>query len=160
MNQAETSVLPEEIVRYIEECRRKPHPESYLISVLQRLQVRVGYLSREHLDAVSWQMQVPSAKVTGVATFYHFFKFKPKGRHTVTVCMGTACYVRGAAKVLERLKEILGIKEGETTRDGRFSIECARCLGACALAPILVVDETVHGNVQPGDLERILAAYP
>jgi NADH:ubiquinone oxidoreductase subunit E len=159
MNETAASVLPEAIVRYIEECRSKPHPESYLISVLQRLQTQAGYLSKEHLDAVSWEMQIPSAKVTGVATFYHFFKFKPKGRHTVTVCMGTACYVRGADKVLDRLKAILQVKEGETTRDGRFSLECARCLGACALAPILVVDETVHGNVQPGDLERILAAY-
>jgi NADH:ubiquinone oxidoreductase subunit E len=159
MNNPVKSPLPADVVRFIEECRGKPRGESYLITVLQRLQASVGYLSREHLDAVSWQMQIPSAQVTGVATFYHFFKFKPKGRHTVTICMGTACYVRGAAKVLDRLKEVLQIGEGETTRDKRFSLECARCLGACALAPVLVVDEKVYGNVTPADVPGILAEH-
>jgi NADH:ubiquinone oxidoreductase subunit E len=159
MSDVKPSPLPEEIVRYIEECRTRPRPESYLISVLQRLQGKVGHLSREHLDAVSWGMQIPSATVTGVATFYHFFKFRPRGRHTITVCMGTACYVRGAAKVLERIKEMLHIREGETTRDGAFSIESARCLGACALAPVVVVNERVYGNVKPDDVPRILGDY-
>jgi NADH:ubiquinone oxidoreductase subunit E len=152
-------VLPADIVAYIQDCRQKEHNQSYLISVLQKLQQHSGYLTPAQLDAVSQLMQIPAAKVTGVATFYHFFKFQPPGKHKVTVCMGTACYVRGAAKVLERFKESLKIKEGETTPDRLFSIECARCLGACALAPVVVVDEKVYGNVKPGEVRKILSDY-
>jgi len=152
-------VLPPDIVEYIQDCRKKEHNQSYLISVLQKLQQHSGYLTPGQLDAVSQLMQIPAAKVTGVATFYHFFKFQPPGKHKVTVCMGTACYVRGAAKVLERFKESLKIKEGETTPDQLFSIECARCLGACALAPVVVVDEKVYGNVKPGEVRKILTDY-
>ncbi len=152
-------VLPADIVEYIQDCRKKEHNQSYLISVLQKLQQHSGYLTPAQLDAVSQLMQIPAAKVTGVATFYHFFKFQPPGKHKVTVCMGTACYVRGAAKVLERFKESLKIKEGETTPDRLFSIECARCLGACALAPVVVVDEKVYGNVKPGEVRKILSDY-
>jgi NADH:ubiquinone oxidoreductase subunit E len=151
--------LPEDIIRYIEECRKGERPESTLISVLQRIQNRFGYLSRESLDEVSARLQVPAARVTGVATFYHFFSFTPKGQHRITVCMGTACFVRGAGKVLDRLKELLGVSEGQTTRDGRFSLDCARCLGACALAPVVVVDERVYGNVKPESVQGILADY-
>jgi NADH-quinone oxidoreductase E subunit len=150
------SILSTDTVRFIEDCLKREQPQSYLISVLQRVQTEQGYLSRESLDEVSQLMQIPSAKVTGVATFYHFFNFAPKGRHKVTVCMGTACFVRGADKVLERLKEMLSIPAGETTKDGEFSIECARCLGACALAPVVLVNERVYGNVQPGQVEKIL----
>jgi NADH:ubiquinone oxidoreductase subunit E len=152
-------ILPADIVEYIQTCRQKEHNSSYLISVLQKLQQHSGYLTPEQLDAVSQLMQIPAAKVTGVATFYHFFKFQPPGKHKITVCMGTACYVRGAAKVLERFKESLKIKDGETTPDRLFSIECARCLGACALAPVVVVDEKVYGNVKPGEVRKILTDY-
>jgi len=151
--------LPEDIVRYIEESRQSVHPESYLISVLQRIQTRFGYLPKESMDEVSERMQIPSARVTGVATFYHFFSFKPKGQHRITVCMGTACFVRGAGKVLDRLKELLGIREGETTKDGKFSLDNARCLGACALAPVVVVDERVYGNVRPEDVLGLLKEH-
>lgn len=151
--------LPDDVVAFIEERRSREHGESYLIAVLQKVQEKLGYLSPESMDEVSLLMQIPAAKVTGVATFYHFFNFQPKGRHTVTVCMGTACYVRGAGAVLDKLSGLLGIKEGETTPDGQFSIESARCLGACALAPVVVVDEKVYGNVQPGDVKRILEEY-
>lgn len=153
------SVLPDEIVAYIEECRGRENSESYLISVLQRIQTGLGYLSRESLDEVSRRMHIPAATVSGVATFYHFFSFKPRGEHRVTVCLGTACFVRGADKVLARLKEELGIDDGETTPDGKFSIECARCLGACALAPVVTVGEKVYGNVKPADVKRILKEY-
>jgi NADH:ubiquinone oxidoreductase subunit E len=151
--------LPEDIVGYIQECRCAARPESYLISVLQKIQSRFGFLSRENMDEVSQRLQVPAARVTGVATFYHFFSFVPKGQTRITVCMGTACFVRGAGKVLDRLKELLGVKEGETTKDGKFSLECARCLGACALAPVVVVNERVYGNVKSEDVQKILAEY-
>jgi NADP-reducing hydrogenase subunit HndA len=156
---ATQTTLPAGIVEAIRESRGRKHGESYVISVLQTVQRHFGYLPRECMDDVAQLMQVPAAKVTGIATFYHFFSFVPKGQVRVTVCLGTACFVRGADKVLERLRELLGVKEGETTPDGRFSIECARCLGACALAPVVVVNEKVYGNVTPGDVERILTEY-
>jgi NADH:ubiquinone oxidoreductase subunit E len=158
MNTSE-GTLPARTAKYIDECRSRPNSESYLIPVLQHLQNEVGYLSPEHMEEVSQRMQVPSAKVSGVASFYHFFTFKPKGRYRVTLCMGTACFVRGADRVLERLGSLLGIEVGETTADGMFSIECARCLGACALAPVMLVNERVYGNVKPGDVAGILAEY-
>jgi NADP-reducing hydrogenase subunit HndA len=153
------SVLPPMVVAYIEQCLKKERSESFLISVLQKVQKEMGYLSREAMDEVSRRMQVPIAKVTGVATFYHFFSFKPRGRCEVVVCMGTACFVKGAGKVLERFKDVLKIKEGETTPDGAFSIGCARCLGACALAPVAVVGGKVYANVKPGDVIKILAEH-
>jgi NADH:ubiquinone oxidoreductase subunit E len=151
--------LPAEIVSHIESSRTKEHAESHLITVLQKVQTHFGYLPKECMDEVSWRMQVPSARVTGVATFYHFFSFEPKGKHRITVCMGTACFVKGAGKVLDRLKDLLHVQEGQTTKDAQFSLECARCLGACALAPVVVVDEKVYGNVKAEDIPNILSEY-
>jgi NADH:ubiquinone oxidoreductase subunit E len=151
--------LPGEILAFMEDCKGKEHPESQLISVLQRIQNHFGYLPRETMDEVSARMQIPAARVTGVATFYHLFSFVPKGQNRITVCMGTACFVKGAGKVVDRLKEILGVAEGQTTKDGKFSLDCARCLGACAMAPVVVVNEKVYGNVKPEDLPGILAEY-
>jgi NADH:ubiquinone oxidoreductase subunit E len=151
--------LSQRVTEYIDECLAREHGESYLISVLQKVQEEQGYLSREAMDEVSQRMQIPAAQVSGAATFYHFFNLKPKGKYRVTVCMGTACFVRGAGKVLDRLKELLGIREGETTEDGMFSIDSARCLGACALAPVVLINERVYGNVSPGDVERMLKEH-
>lgn len=151
--------LPPEIADKVRECRGRKHGESYVISVLQEVQNRFGYLPKECMDEVAQLMRVPAARVTGIATFYHFFTFVPKGQTRVTICLGTACFVRGAGKVLDRLKELLGVAEGQTTPDGKFSIECARCLGACALAPVMVVNGKVFGNVQPGDVRNILKSY-
>jgi NADH:ubiquinone oxidoreductase subunit E len=151
--------LPEAVVQYIEECRAQKHSESYLIAVLHRVQRHCGYLAREHMDAVATLMQIPTAKVTGVASFYHFFAFAPRGEHRVSVCMGTACFVQGAERVLARLKELLGVEVGATTPDRKFSIEVARCVGACALAPVLIVDDKVYANVTPEALPGILADY-
>jgi NADH:ubiquinone oxidoreductase subunit E len=159
MKTAEQERLPDDIVAFIQECRAKEHSESHLIAVLQRIQNRFGYLSRANMDQVSQLLQVPAARVTGVATFYHFFSFVPKGEHRITICMGTACFVKGAGKLLDRLREMLGVKEGATTKDRKFSLECARCLGACALAPVMVVDDKVYGNVRPEELPKILAQY-
>lgn len=154
-----TEAFPRDLSEWIARFAGNERGESMLIPVLQEVQKRYGYLSREHMDAVSALMRIPATKVTGVATFYHFFHLAPRGRHTITVCMGTACFVRGADKVMDRLRELLGIGEGETTEDGRFSLESARCLGTCALAPVVVVGETVHGSVQPGGVEKLLRAY-
>lgn len=151
--------LPQDIIDYIQDFSGRPNGESYLISVLQRIQMQFGYLSREHMDEVSQLMQIPAVKVTGVATFYHFFSFEPKGKTRITICMGTACFVRGADKVLAKLQELLAIGAGETTADGKFSLECARCLGACALAPIVLVNDRVFGNVKPEAVLGILKEY-
>jgi len=153
------SVLPEPIVQYIEECRKTPNPASHLISVLHRVQGHFGFLGNEQMDAVAQLLQVPSAKVTGVATFYHFFRLKPRGRFVISVCMGTACYVKGAQNILEELEKQLGIKAGGTTADGVFTREATRCLGCCGLAPVIVVDDEVYGRLVPADIKGILAKY-
>jgi NADH:ubiquinone oxidoreductase subunit E len=111
------------------------------------------------MDAVSTLMQIPTAKVSGVASFYHFFTFTPRGEHQISLCMGTACFVKGADRVLDKLKELLGIDVGRTTEDGQFSIDVARCVGACALAPVMLVDETVYAGVKPGQVAKILSGY-
>lgn len=154
-----TAVLPEAVVRYIQECAARKNPSSYLIAVLHKVQDHFGYLGKEHMDAVSVLMQIPAAKVTGVASFYHFFNFTPRGKHRVSLCMGTACFVKGAGKVLDKLQELLGIKVGETTADKLFSIDVARCVGACALAPVMIVDEKVYAEVKPDQVAKILAEY-
>lgn len=151
--------LPEHIVAFVEEIRQRPHPESFLIAVLQLVQKHYGYLPREALDAVSQLMQIPAAKVTGVATFYHYFTFVPRGRHTISVCMGTACYVKGAAILVDRLKALLGVEVGHASADGLFTLECARCVGACALAPVVMVDDQAYAHVRPDELPKILAKY-
>ena len=153
------AVLPEPLVRFIDECRAKPHPESYLIAVLHRVQDHFGYLAPEHMDAVSMLMQIPAAKVTGVASFYHFFNFTPRGKHRISICMGTACFVKGGGRVLDRLRELLGVDIGQTTPDRLFSVDIARCVGACALAPVMIVDEKVYAEVKPDQVVKILGEY-
>jgi len=152
--------MPEAIVAYINKVKNQPHAESYLIAVLQMIQKHYGYLPNSCLDAVSQMMQIPSAKVTGVATFYHFFTFIPKGKHTISVCLGTACYVKGSGRIVERLRSLLGVSvEGEASKDGLFTLQTARCVGACALAPVMIIDEKVYANVKPDELTKILGNY-
>jgi len=153
------AVLPEPVVAFIDECLKKKNPNSHLIAVLHKVQDHIGYLGREHMDAVSVLMQIPSAKVTGVASFYHFFNFTPRGKHRISLCMGTACFVKGAGRVLDKLKDLLGIDIGQTTSDGQFSIDVARCVGACALAPVMIVDEKVYADVKPDQVAKILGEY-
>ena len=153
------AVLPEDVVEYIELVCGRDHPESYLIPVLHKVQDRFGYLGLEQMDAVSTLMRIPAAKVSGVASFYHFFTFTPRGEHQISVCMGTACFVKGADRVLDKLKELLGVDIGQTTPDGLFSIDVARCVGACALAPVMLVDDTVYAGVKPGQVAKILKGH-
>ncbi len=148
--------LPEHIVQFIADCRKRPHPESQLISVLHKVQGHFGYLGNEQLDAVAQLLQVPAAKVSGVATFYHFFRLQPRGKFLISVCMGTACYVKGADKVAARLQEELGIQFGETTTDGLFSLEEARCLGTCGLAPVVMINDEVHAKVTSDQIPALL----
>lgn len=148
--------LPGPIQEYIDAVMKGPEPRSQLISVLHKVQGHFGWLGREQIDAVAQLMRIPQAKVTGVATFYHFFRLKPRGRFMVHVCLGTACYVKGASEIAERFKEELGIEFGETSKDGMFSLENSRCLGTCGLAPVVMIGEEVHGKVRPEQVRALL----
>ncbi len=131
----------------------------YLIPVLHLAQGIFGYLPREVQNFVAKEMDIPVSMVTGVVTFYSYFRTFPTGRHTITVCLGTACYVRGAKKILEELEDQLGIKIGETTEDRRFSIRVQRCLGSCGLAPVIMIDKDIHGRMTAKKLGAILEEY-
>jgi len=156
---ASRAALPQDIVQYIEEVRRAPEPESQLISVLHKVQGHFGHLGRAQMDAVAQLLQVPAAKVTGVATFYHFFRVQPSGRFIINVCLGTACYVNGASDIASRLKDELGVDFGETSKDGLFTLEAARCLGTCGLSPVVMVDDEVHGRMTLDQIPVLLAKY-
>ncbi|MCU4176034.1 NAD(P)H-dependent oxidoreductase subunit E [Carboxylicivirga sp. N1Y90] len=130
-----------------------------LINVLHAAQELFGYLPAEVQELVANEMNLSIAHVYGVVTFYSFFSMIPKGEHPISICMGTACYVRGAEKVLDEFKRHLDVKVGETTEDGKFSISCLRCVGACGLAPVVTVGEKVFGRVAPEDVKGILEEY-
>ena len=150
------NTLDNDIIEFAKECMTKEHPESYLIAVLHKVQNRYGFLSEIHLDEVAHLLQVPTANVYGVATFYHYFKLKPRGKFAISVCMGTACFVKGADAVLDAFKSDLGIDMGETTSDGLFSIEGTRCIGVCALAPVVTINDKVYSNVTSNKVSQIL----
>ena len=139
--------IEKDILAYIDECLKKEHPESHLISILHKVQGRYGYLAETHMNEVAQRLQVPTSTVSGVATFYHFFRLKPQGKFAVSVCLGTACFVKGADQVLDAFRSELGIDMGETTSDGLFSIEASRCLGVCALAPVVTINDKVYSKV-------------
>jgi NADH-quinone oxidoreductase subunit E len=128
-----------------------------LISVLEEIQARYRYLPREAMILVGEGLGLPLSQVYSVATFYNAFSLQPRGRHGVCVCVGTACHVRGAKPVLNRLEELLHIKPGETTPDWNYSLETVNCLGACALGPIVVVDGAYSGQMVASDVDKLLA---
>lgn len=130
-----------------------------VIGVLRMSQDIVGYLPIELIDYVAEGMNLPASQVYGVATFYSLFTLKPKGRNVIKVCTGTACYVKGIKEVISHISNKHGIKEGETMPDRRFSLEGVRCLGACGLAPVMIVKEDIHGNLKPDEVVGILENY-
>lgn len=152
----EVAPLPLEIVEFIDKCRKGEKPESQLIAVLHKVQLHYGYLPRPILDDVAQRLQVPTSVVSGVSSFYHFFRLTPKGKYTISVCMGTACFVKGADKILEAIQSQLGIEIGETTGDGFFTLEQSRCLGVCALAPVMTINGKVYSRVTPTKIPEIL----
>lgn len=147
----------QEAVRRIVQGRGRER--SACIGILQELQARLGFVPLKALELVAELTEISEAQVYGVATFYSQFRSEPMGRHKISVCMGTACHVRGAGRVLEALEDELGVSKGGTTGDGRFTLESVRCLGACALAPLVVVDGDYHGAVTPRKIKRILGRY-
>ncbi len=153
---SENTVLAPEVQEAIKQWKDKP---GNLIMVLHTVQETYGYIPRDVAMEVARQLDVPLARIYGVATFYHFFKLKKPGRHTISVCLGTACYLKGGQALLDELKNILGIDVGDTTEDGRFSIEAVRCLGCCGLAPVITVDGDVYSKVTKDQLPEIIAKY-
>lgn len=130
-----------------------------LINVLHKCQETFGYLPAEVQEIISEKMEIPAAKVYGVVTFYSFFTMTPKGKHPISICTGTACYVRGAETVLAEFKKQLEIEVGETSENGLFSLSCLRCVGACGLAPVVQVGDKTYGRVAPDDVREIIQEY-
>ncbi|MCE5323893.1 NADH-quinone oxidoreductase subunit NuoE [bacterium] len=149
----------DELTEYIKSVYHPDHPQSALIAILHHAQGMYSYLSKEVMEHIAQMTEVPAAEIYGVATFYSFFKHVPQGKHRISVCMGTACYIRGGAKILEALENMLDIKQGETTEDMLFTLGQTRCIGACGLAPVMMIDDKVYGRVQPEKLKDILAEY-
>ncbi len=130
-----------------------------LINVLHKCQNEFGYLPAEVQEVVARELNVSEAKVYGVVTFYSFFSMIPKGKYPISICTGTACYVRGAENVLAEFKKELGVGVGESTPDGKFSLNCLRCVGACGLAPVVLVGEKTYGRVSPDGVKDIIKEY-
>lgn len=133
--------------------------ESNLIQILHIAQVIFGFLPSEVQKFIAEKMDLPISKVGGVVTFYSFFSTKPKGKYVIRVCLGTACYVRGGKKIMEKLKDVMGIDVGETSEDMKFSLEVVRCMGACGLAPAIRVNDKVYKRVNSNKLQQILEQY-
>jgi NADH-quinone oxidoreductase subunit E len=152
--------ITEEMWGEIDKVIEKNGPrQNALIGVLRECQDVVGYLPIELMDYIGWGMDVSRSEVFAVASFYSLFSMEPKGRHKIRVCMGTACYVKGIKEVLQRISNTYKIREGETTEDRRFSLEAVRCLGACGLAPVVVIDQDTHGDVTSDKILNILENY-
>lgn len=148
-NQKENTELKELLSHYKKD-------KSNLIQILNEVQEKYGYISTEAQKEISDYLGISMAEVYGVITFYSRFTLKPKGKYNIAVCLGTACFVKGSEKVLDKVKEILKIDVGQTTEDGLFSIEATRCVGACGLAPVFTVNDEVHGKATPELAEKII----
>lgn len=133
--------------------------EGALIPVLHEAQEVYGYLPVEVQKKISEGLDIPLAEIYGVVTFYTQFSLKPKGKYKISVCMGTACYVKGSGLILDKLKEKLGIHVGDCTHDGKFSLDACRCIGACGLAPVMTINDEVYGRLNPDDVEGIIEKY-
>jgi NADP-reducing hydrogenase subunit HndA len=156
MSSINVKIKEKDALKIKEICASFNNAPGELINVLHKVQEHFGYLPAEIQEIVAYELGVSVAKVYGVVTFYSFFTMLPKGKHPISICTGTACYVRGAEKVLEEFKKELGIKVGETTADGKFSLNCLRCVGACGLAPVVMVGDKTYGRVAPEEVKNIL----
>jgi NADP-reducing hydrogenase subunit HndA len=152
--------LSENTINIIKEvCAEFNNSEGELINVLHKVQHKLGYLPAEVQEVIARELNTNVAKVYGVVTFYSYFTMIPKGEFPISICMGTACYVRGAEQVLSEFKRQLKVEVGESTGDGKFSLNCLRCVGACGLAPVVMVGEKVYGRVAPTQVKQIIAEY-
>ena len=152
--------LSEAKINFIKDvCKSFGNKPGEVINVLHKVQGEYGYLPAEVQELVAKELGIPVSRVYGIVSFYSFFTMTPKGEHPISVCLGTACYVRGAEKVLDELKRQLGIGVGEVTPDGKFSLTCLRCVGACGLAPVIEVGDKVYGRMTPDRVKDVLAEY-
>lgn len=135
------------------------YDKGQLVSILQDIQAEHHYLPKDILVEVSQILNVPLSQVYSVATFFRAFSLKPRGRHLINVCLGTACHVRGTAKVLERMERELGIRRGETTKDSKFTLETVNCVGCCALGPMVMLDDQYFGQMESDKVSSLLAKY-
>ena len=149
----------EEVAKLDEIIAKHKGTPGGLIPVLEEAQVALGFLPASVQKMVAKGLNLPVSRVYGVVTFYSFFTMTPRGRHTIRVCLGTACYVRGGKALAEAIRKEVGISEGETTEDRRFTFESVRCLGACGLGPVVVVNDDVHGRMKPSKLTEVLDLY-
>ena len=154
--EAEVKKVEEKINQILNKYQRD---KGMLVSILQDVQAEYRYLPREALAEVSSGLEVPLSQVYSVATFFKAFSLKPRGRHLINVCLGTACHVRGAVRILEKIERELGINSGETTKDLKFTLETVNCVGACALGPIVIVDEEYHGGMSTDKVDSVLEKY-
>jgi NADH:ubiquinone oxidoreductase subunit E len=145
-----------ELTAFIDEWKEKP---GSLIMMLHRIQEEFGYIPREAAEKLSIMVGLPLAKIYGVVTFYHFFKTSKPGKHRIAICLGTACYLKGAQDLIDESRTILSIKGEEVTDDGQFSIDEVRCLGCCGLAPVLMIGNEVFGKVTKDQMPEIIAKY-
>ena len=150
---------PEQEAKLRAVIEEKKNVEGSLMQVMQEAQEIYGYLPLEVQEIIAEGMGVSVEQVYGIATFYAQFALSPKGEHQISVCLGTACYVKGSQDIIDRISEVLGIQAGECTADGKFSLEACRCIGACGLAPVLTVGEDVYGRLTKADVDTILAKY-
>jgi NADH-quinone oxidoreductase subunit E len=148
--------LKEKVGQVLEKYQRD---KSALIDILHDTQSEIGYLPKEALEEVGQGLGVPLSRVYSVATFFKAFSLKPRGRHLINVCLGTACHVRGADKVLEQMEKELGVKTGANTPDLKFTLETVRCVGACALGPMVIIGEDYHGEMTPEKVSEVLKNY-
>ncbi|WP_125152525.1 NADH-quinone oxidoreductase subunit NuoE [Clostridium rectalis] len=145
-----------ELSQYINSLDNK---EGSLIAILHKAQNIFGYLPQEIQEFIAKQLNIPVSKVYGVVTFYSYFNTEPKGKYVINVCMGTACFVRGAGEVVEELQKKLNIKVGETTTDGKYTLQILRCVGACGLAPVVTVNDKVYGHFTKNNVDKLLEEY-
>ncbi|MFL0269446.1 NADH-quinone oxidoreductase subunit NuoE [Candidatus Clostridium radicumherbarum] len=154
------SILNEEKFHELEEfINSLSNKKGAVIEVLHKAQHIFGYLPEEVQIFVAEKLNIPASQVFGVVSFYSYFTTEPRGEFVVNICMGTACFVRGSANVLAEFENKLNIKSGQTTPDGKFTLGSLRCVGACGLAPVVMVNDKVYGNVKPEDVDKILADY-
>lgn len=140
----------------IEICEQFKQEKDNLIAILNEIQVKYGYIPKESQLVVSEYLNIPLAEIYGVITFYSRFTLIPKGKYNVSICMGTACFVKGSKELLERAKKKLNLEEGKTSADGKFSLDTMRCVGACGLAPVFTINDEVYGNATVKKLDEVL----
>lgn len=156
---AKISLNSKKIERIKEICESFNNSHGEIINILHRVQGEFGFLPIEVQELISEQIRMPVAQIYGIVSFYSFFSMQPKGKYPISICLGTACYVRDSEKVLDEFKRQLGIGLGELSADGKFSLDTLRCVGACGLAPVALIGDKVYGRISPNQVKDIIAEY-